>query len=318
MNKLLALVLSLVLLMTASAVFAEEEAPGEVLMGQVEFAAHGDRGFAVITVALQDDVILGAKIDEFQFMGDREDLKAVGVPNSDGAFGEAYPEGQVLGSKRANSDLYSLNMQRAGSTVQIAANFDAIEAFAKGKTVAELEAFVNGYTEETKAEVVDAVSGATTADTWGYLRGILAAAEAAKASTGTYTFFNKTGETITELYLVDNLTGEKGVNYAVNGLLRHHPDRLRRGNRSRLQHDRVLQDRGRLRSAVPDPAHRDRSHHPACPGRPDRRNADHLQGARGIRLVPLSFSSARPQQCGRVFFSLFTFRSHSGHERVLQ
>ena len=150
-------------------------------------------------------------------MGDREDLKAVGVPNSDGAFGEAYPEGQVLGSKRANSDLYSLNMQRAGSTVQIAANFDAIEAFAKGKTVAELEAFVNGYTEETKAEVVDAVSGATTADTWGYLRGILAAAEAAKASTGTYTFFNKTGETITELYLVDNLTGEKGVNYAVNG-----------------------------------------------------------------------------------------------------
>ena len=217
MKKLLALVLSLMLLMTASVVFAEGEAPGEVLMGQVEFAAHGDRGFAVITVALQDDVILGAKIDEFQFMGDREDLKAVGVPNSDGAFGETYPEGQVLGSKRANSDLYSLNMQRAGSTVQIAANFDAIEAFAKGKTVAELEAFVNGYTEETKAEVVDAVSGATTADTWGYLRGILAAAEAAKASTGTYTFFNKTGETITELYLVDNLTGEKGVNYAVNG-----------------------------------------------------------------------------------------------------
>ena len=79
MKKLLALVLSLMLLMTASVVFAEGEAPGEVLMGQVEFAAHGDRGFAVITVALQDDVILGAKIDEFQFMGDREDLKAVGV-----------------------------------------------------------------------------------------------------------------------------------------------------------------------------------------------------------------------------------------------
>ena len=103
MKKLLALVLSLMLLMTASAVFAEGEAPGEVLMGQVEFAAHGDRGFAVITVALQDDVILGAKIDEFQFMGDREDLKAVGVPNSDGAFGEAYPEGQVLGSKRGSA-----------------------------------------------------------------------------------------------------------------------------------------------------------------------------------------------------------------------
>ena len=213
MKKVFSLILSLLLLLSVSVSFAE----GEILMGQVDYAAHGDKSFAVITVALQDDVIVAAKIDEFQFMGDREDLKAVGVPNSDGAFGQSYPEGQVLASKRVNSDLYSLNMQRAGSTVQIAANFDAIEAFAKGKTVAELEAIVNGYTEETKAEFIDAVSGATTADSWGYARGILAAAKAAKASTGTYTFFNKTGETITELYLVNNLTGENGVNYAVNG-----------------------------------------------------------------------------------------------------
>ena len=213
MKKIAALLLSLVLLLAAAAALAE----GEVLMGQVDCAAHGDRSFAVITVAVQDDVILAAKIDEFQFITDREDLKAVGVPNSDAAFGQSYPEGQVLGSKRANSDLYSLNMQRAGSTVQIAANFNAIEAYAKGKTIAELEAAVNGYTEETKAEFIDAVTGATTADTWGYMRGIVAAAKAAKAQTGTYTFCNKTGETVTELYLIDNLTGEKGVNYAVNG-----------------------------------------------------------------------------------------------------
>ena len=32
-----------------------------------------------------------------------------------------------------------------------------------------------------------------------------------------HTFWNKTGETVTELYLVDNETGEKGPNYAVNG-----------------------------------------------------------------------------------------------------
>ena len=213
MKKITALFLSLVLLLTAAAALAE----GEILMGQVDYAAHGDKAFAVITVAVQDDVILAAKIDEFQFMADREDLKAVGVPNSDGGFGQSYPEGQVLGSKRANSDLYSLNMQRAGSTVQIAANFNAIEAYAKGKTIAELEAAVNGYTEETKAEFIDAVTGATTADTWGYMRGIVAAAKAAKAQTGTYTFCNKTGETVTELYLIDNLTGEKGPNYAVNG-----------------------------------------------------------------------------------------------------
>ena len=214
MKKVFSLILSLLLLLSVSVSFAE----GEILLGQVDYAAHGDRSFAVITVALQDDVIVAAKIDEFQFMGDREDLKAVGVPNSDAAFGQSYPEGQVLGSKRANSDLYSLNMQRAGSTVQIAANFNAIEDFVKGKTVTELEAIVNGYTEETKADFIDAVSGATTADSWGYARGILAAAKAAKASTGTYTFFNKTGETITELYLINNLTGEQGTNYAVNGM----------------------------------------------------------------------------------------------------
>ncbi len=34
---------------------------------------------------------------------------------------------------------------------------------------------------------------------------------------GTYTFYNKTGETVTELYLINNLTGEQGPNYAVNG-----------------------------------------------------------------------------------------------------
>ena len=213
MKRLIPLLLSVVMLLSAVSAFAE----GEVVLGQVDYAAHGKGCFAVVTVALQDDVILAAKIDEFQFIGSREDLAAVGVPNSDASFGENYPEGKVLGSKRANNELYSLNMQRAGSTVQIAANYDAIEAFAKGKTIAELEEIVSGYTDETKADFIDAVSGATTADTLGYVKSIIAAAKAAKAPTGTYTFYNKTGETVTELYLVDNLTGEKGVNYAVNG-----------------------------------------------------------------------------------------------------
>ena len=213
MKKLLAILLAAMLLLSAASAFAE----GEIKLGQVDYAAHGTGCFAVITAAVQDDVIVAAKIDEFQFIGDREDLAAIGVPNSDASFGDNYPEGKVLGSKRVNNELYSLNMQRAGSTVQIAANYDAIEAFATGKTIAELEAFVNGYTAETKAEAIDAVAGATTADTWGYLRGILAAAKAALNLTGTYTVYNTTGETVTELYLIDNLTGEKGVNYAVNG-----------------------------------------------------------------------------------------------------
>ena len=213
MKKLLAVLLAVMLLLTAASAFAE----GEIKIGQVDYAAHGAGCFAVTTAAVQDETIVAAKIDEFQFIGDREELAAVGVPNSDASFGDNYPEGKVLGSKRVNNELYSLNMQRAGSTVQIAANFNAIEAFATGKTIAELEAFVNGYTADTKAEAIDAVTGATTADTWGYLQGILAAAKAALAATGTYTIYNTTGETVTELYLVDNLTGEQGVNYAVNG-----------------------------------------------------------------------------------------------------
>ena len=214
MKKMIGLLAALMLLMMTAVSFAE----GKIVIGQVQCAAHGDQSFAVITVALQDDVIVAAKVDEYQFMTDREDLKAVGVPNSDKKLGENFPEGKVLGSKRVNSDLYSLNMQRAGSTVQIAANFNAIEAFATGKTIAELEECLAAYTDENRMTFVDAVSGATAMDTLGYMRGILEAARAAKASTGTYTFWNKTGEKVTELWLIDNLTGEKGVNYAVNGL----------------------------------------------------------------------------------------------------
>ena len=214
MKKLLAVLLAAMLVLTAASAFAE----GEIKIGQVDYAAHGAGCFAVITAVVQDETIVAAKIDEFQFITDREDLAAIGVPNSDASFGESYPEGKVLGSKRVNNELYSLNMkQKAGSTVQIAANYDAIEAFATGKTIAELETFVNGYTADTKAEVVDAVAGATAVDTWGYLQGILAAAKAALNPVGTYTVYNTTGENVTELYLINNLTGDKGVNYAAGG-----------------------------------------------------------------------------------------------------
>ena len=146
-----------------------------VKIGQVEYAAHGTKCFAVLTVAMQDDVIADAYIDEFQFMAADS---SVGVPNSDAGFGESYPEGKVLGSKRVNAEYYSANMAtKAGSTVALDANYEAIEAFAAGKTIAELEAAIEGKTAE---EVVDVVSGCTLVDTLGYLQGIVAAAKAAK------------------------------------------------------------------------------------------------------------------------------------------
>ncbi len=209
MKKLFAILLAAMMLFSVCALAEEAEA---VRIGQVEYAAHGAGCFAVVTVVLQGDVIIAAKIDEFQYIGDSDYAAAVGVPNSDGSFGENYPEGKVLGSKRVNSDLYSINMTRAGSTVQIAASYNAIEAYVTGKTVAELEAAAEADS------MTDAVTGATLVDTKGYVCAVIAAAKAADTQVGTYTFYNKTGETVVELIFTDNVTGEKSVNLVGSGL----------------------------------------------------------------------------------------------------
>ena len=112
-------------------------------------------------------------IDEFQFMTAGE---AVGVPNSDADFGQSYPEGKVLASKRENAEMYSANMAAAGSTVALDVNYDAIQDYVTGKTIEELEAAVDGKTAE---EMVDAVAGCTLVDTLGYVNGLIEAAKAA-------------------------------------------------------------------------------------------------------------------------------------------
>ena len=125
---------------------------------------------------VQNDVLVGAYLDDFQFNDAKPEV--VGVPNSDAAFGADYAEGQVLMSKRENTGFYSqLMTDYAGSTVSIDANFDAIQEFAVGKTIAELKAVA-----AKGAEAVDAVSGATLADTAGYLSALVQAAEAAQSN----------------------------------------------------------------------------------------------------------------------------------------
>ena len=168
MKKLLALVL--VLCMMLPIVALADEAP--IKLGQVQWAAHGDKCFAVMTVVLQGDVIIAAHIDEYQI-----GTGNVGVPNSDKGFGANFSDGKVLYSKRVNAAAYSENMKKAGSTVALDVNYDMIQAFCVGKTVAELETLVAPMTAQT---AIDAVTGATLADTLGYLQGLLAAAKAAK------------------------------------------------------------------------------------------------------------------------------------------
>ena len=170
MKKFLALLLVACMLLPFAAM--AEETPA-IKIGQVQWAAHGTKGLAVMTVVLQGDVIVAALIDEYQV-----GAGMVGVPNSENGFG-GFTDGKVLYSKRVNAEAYSANMQKSGSTVALDVNYDLIQNFCVGKTVSELELAVVGFGgDATKA--VDAVAGATLVDTLGYLQGLLAAAKAAQ------------------------------------------------------------------------------------------------------------------------------------------
>lgn len=149
-------------------------------------APHGTRTFSSTVVLMQGDIIVDAHIDEFQYV-QGEDW--TGVPNAKDAdgFGGGVEEGNVLISKRMDSEDYSAMMaENAGSTVAFADNLDAIEAAVQGKTVVEVEALiaeVQGLDEE--GSVSDVVSGATLADTAGYLQAIVDAANEGVEFTGT-------------------------------------------------------------------------------------------------------------------------------------
>ena len=168
MKKILSLLLVVCMLLPFAAL--AEEAPA-IKLGQVQWAAHGTKCFAVMTVVLQGDVIVAAHIDEYQI-----GAGMVGVPNSENGFG-GFADGKVLYSKRVNAEAYSANMAKSGSTVALDVNYDLIQAFCVGKTVAELEAAIAPM---DAAAAVDAIAGATLVDTLGYLQGLLAAAKAAK------------------------------------------------------------------------------------------------------------------------------------------
>ena len=139
---------------------------GGIQIGQVITAAHGNKCFSQITTVVKDDVVIAAYIDEYQF-GAADSV--TGVPNGDDKdnFGAGFADGQMLFSKRVNADYYSKNMaEKAGSTVRLNDNYDEIQKFAVGKTLDELLAY------KGDASAVDAVSGATLADTGNYLAAI--------------------------------------------------------------------------------------------------------------------------------------------------
>lgn len=131
-------------------------------------AAHGTKCFTSAAALSDGENIVLSYIDEFQFIGGDE---VEGVPNSDETFGTNVVEGSKLCSKRVNAEYYSQLMAKgAGATVMINANYDAIQNHVNGMSIADASALAG---EESP---VDAISGATLADTANYIALIVEAA----------------------------------------------------------------------------------------------------------------------------------------------
>lgn len=145
----------------------------EVTLRRGYYNPHGTKSFSRVALAMAGDKILAVNIEEYQ-IGDVTGPNTF-VPNFDKGFGEGLKEGFALYSKRVNNDLYSKNMEeKAGATMKLVEGYKAIEDFAKGKTVAELEAAVEGKETGTP---LDAISSSTLVDTVGYIHAIIDAAK---------------------------------------------------------------------------------------------------------------------------------------------
>lgn len=151
-----------------------EETPAEMgnLVLHRAYPKEVDGAFTNVVVATSGDKIVDAIIDEYQYYEADSDYKA--VPNSDGAFGEGTAEGKILGSKMDNNEAYSADMKEAGGEVTLLETYNAITDFVKGKTIAELEDFLNENDDE---QILDAVTGATFKSTPNLVRMIVEAAK---------------------------------------------------------------------------------------------------------------------------------------------
>lgn len=170
---------------------AEVPGKGTLVMRQLYAAPHGKQSFAAVNVTLNGDTIVGARIDEFQYVPKSPDWK--GVPNADSDFGKGSPKGQMLIAKFQNSKPYSALMKKeAKATHTWQENQDAIENFVKGKTIAQVKTAISDVASAKK--VSDVVSGATFVDTKGYLQAIYDAATKGMVSTGIQTTNNDVTE----------------------------------------------------------------------------------------------------------------------------
>ena len=146
---------------------------GSIQIGAAYGAPHGTQAFAVAIVAVQDGTIVGVYVDEFQFFSTEYGL--TGVPNSDSDFADGFAEDTILASKRVNSEFYSSVMAaNGGATIAYDENMDAVQAYITGLSVEDTLVLA------ADENAVDAISGATLADTANYAALIAEAADNAE------------------------------------------------------------------------------------------------------------------------------------------
>lgn len=147
-----------------------EESEGNVVLHR-SYPDDSPKAFTNVVVATSGNKIVSAFIDEYQYFDDDEKINA--VPNSDKGFGEGAKEGKVLGSKIDNDKSYSEDLKKAGGTLTLLENYNAITDFVKGKTIGELEELL----KEDDEKIMDAVSGATFSTTPNLLKYIVETAK---------------------------------------------------------------------------------------------------------------------------------------------
>lgn len=146
------------------------ENPENLTFKAIIGAPHGEKSFADCVVAMENDKIVAASFDEYQYLED-----GIGLSNADDEFAKSYADSKnVLGSKLENSEKYSALMaEKAKSKVSIKDNFEAIEKFVSGKTIDEIKEAIGSKKEDG---TIDSVTGATLKDTANYLQLIVDAA----------------------------------------------------------------------------------------------------------------------------------------------
>ena len=156
-------------------------------IGAAYFNAHSGAFASAVAVVDGNGKILNAYLDDVFYRNLNQGY--VGLPGTDSTRITNYlvnPANTLTSKKnQVNSDLYGANMAKAGSTVLPADNLKKIEEFAKGKTIAELEAVVAKDAAVAKEEI-QAATGATFTDNQNYLNTILLAAKNAQASEKTF------------------------------------------------------------------------------------------------------------------------------------